>query len=148
MPSLERNIDPIRGLVLPVGIQKIDAPSNKMMHAFAAQIDTGASISMISQQVIDEVGLEPAGETEMLTASDIVAVNTYLVKLHLVVDGPEPGRVQSVRFAKELTVGQFKSGDDGILILVGMDIILKTSLLTILGLKGSFKLTLWFCVEV
>ena len=78
---------------------------------------------------------------EMLTASDIVRANTYLVRLHLVMVASPPGRFQSVRFAKELTVGQFRAGDDGVHVLVGMDIISKTKLFTVLGLDGVFKLT-------
>ena len=69
--------------VLPTGILQLGATAPTQITAFPALIDTGATVSCISPQVVQTVGLQPIGMTPMVSATQAVPVNTYLVDLAL-----------------------------------------------------------------
>lgn len=79
--------------------------------AFKAIWDTGATNSMITQNVVDQCGLKPTGITEIFTASGAAQTETFLVDIFL------PNKV----IAPDIKVSR---GDIfGADMLVGMDII-------------------------
>ena len=77
--------------------------------------DTGATISCISKKVVTELSLIPFGRQEIHTPSGKGIVNTYLVDIHL----PNDVVIHGVQ------VCDSSIGDQGIDLLVGMDIIAK-----------------------
>lgn len=81
----------------------------------AALWDTGATGTCISERVVSELGLIPTGMELISTPSGGLEANTYLVDIHL------PNKV-TVRNVK---VMDSKIGDQGVDVLVGMDIITR-----------------------
>lgn len=79
----------------------------------AAQWDTGASGSCVSEDVINDLGLVPIGMQTIQTPSGSKDVNTYLVDIIL----PNRVRVEGV------VVCGSDIGNQGIQILIGMDVI-------------------------
>lgn len=74
--------------------------------------DTGASMSSITQRIVDDISLIPVGRINMSTANGVVPVNTYFVDIGL------PNGLT----VKNVLVSCCDLGDD-IDILIGMDII-------------------------
>ena len=74
--------------------------------------DTGASRSTISQRVVDDLHLVPAGQCTISTANGAATVNTYLVDIAL------PNQVT----VKDVLVSCANIGNDNDA-LIGMDII-------------------------
>ena len=78
---------------------------------FAAIWDTGATNSVVTQNVIDACGLVATGMTKVQGVHSVEESETYLVNIAL------PGKV--VFTGMRVTKGKFTGGD----ILIGMDII-------------------------
>ena len=78
---------------------------------FKAIWDTGATCSVISQKVVDTLGLKPTGIARFLTAAGEQTTETYLVNLIL----PNQIRYECVR----VCVAEISCTD----VLIGMDII-------------------------
>lgn len=75
--------------------------------------DTGATASVITQKVVDEIGLKPIGMTQVHHAHGTTSAEVYLVNI---------GLPNGVAFASmSVTRGELASAD----VLVGMDIIGK-----------------------
>lgn len=81
------------------------------LHEFDAIWDTGATGSVISQNVVRECGLNPIGMTRVSTAGGVRTSNEYLVSIYL----PNEVAFPTVR----VTVGDIEGAD----VLIGMDII-------------------------
>ncbi|MBI5119091.1 retroviral-like aspartic protease family protein [Candidatus Poribacteria bacterium] len=75
--------------------------------------DTGATNSVISQRVVDELGLKPTGMVKVQTASDCKACETFLVSIVL----PNKVVIPYVRVTKGMLAGCD--------VLIGMDIIME-----------------------
>ena len=75
--------------------------------------DTGATGSCISSSIAADLNLTPTGRMMIRTPSGSDSVNTYLVDLGL----PNQVKVEGVR------VSETKIGEQGIGVLIGMDII-------------------------
>lgn len=75
--------------------------------------DTGASNTVISKNIVDQLNLIPIGKMSIRTPSGTDVVNTYLVNIIL------PNKV----IVNNVTVCDSKIGDQGIDLLIGMDII-------------------------
>jgi predicted aspartyl protease len=85
--------------------------------------DTGATGSVITKKIIDAVGLQPTGQTQVGTAGGTVITNTYLVNLTLPMGLMIPNLV--------VTEGNLTGADA----LIGMDVITLGDF-TITNLKG------------
>ena len=77
--------------------------------------DTGATGTCISKEVVTELGLQPVSQRQVLTPSGHAVVNVYLVDIIL------PNNV----VFKDIAVCDSEIGDQGIDVLVGMDVILN-----------------------
>lgn len=75
--------------------------------------DTGASATVITQKVVDDLGLKPTGMSHVNTANGPTVQNTYIVDVGL------PNQVK----AKDVTVTGAKALSGGCEVLIGMDII-------------------------
>ena len=88
MPSLSGQFNPNAGVllnivVLPPGLYGHGAAIPSSFLSFAALIDTGASVTCISRQVVQAVGLQSIGMTPMLSATQTVPAHRYLIDLLL-----------------------------------------------------------------
>jgi len=127
MPCLSRNFDPRIGPlinvgVLPTGILTPRAVVSTQITTFPALIDTGASLTCISPSIAQTVGLQPIGMRAMVSATQAVPVNVYLVDLLLPFGAAGllvPG-TQVLEFAP--------GGGSPFQMLVGRDIICQGSL--------------------
>lgn len=105
-----------RALYMPIQLLIHDDSiqlSQKKIHTTRGLFDTGASATVITQKVVDELQLKPTGITTVNTASETgVLTETYLVDIYLKQD-------LCIR-AVNVTLGKIV---DGIDCLIGMDII-------------------------
>lgn len=86
MPCLSGRFDPSIGPLINIGIipAGLFTPSySGQITTFPALIDTGASVTCISQNVVEAAGLQPIGMRPMVSATHSVPVNVYLVDLFL-----------------------------------------------------------------
>ena len=77
--------------------------------------DTGATITCISSDVVSSLGLVPTGKRNIQTPTGRGTVNTYLVSIVL----PDDVNIADVEVCDSAI------GDQGIGVLIGMDIITK-----------------------
>lgn len=75
--------------------------------------DTGASATAITQNVVDKLGLQPTGVTNVSTANGTALQNTYIVDVGL------PNKVK----VGDLTVTAAAAFSGGCDVLIGMDVI-------------------------
>lgn len=111
--TLKSSIGILRVLISDIGVS-IPFLGNEQtpIVPFKGIWDTGASGSVITKNVVDQLGLKPTGQTIVNHAQGSGITNTYLVNLAL----PMNVLVQSVK----VTEGQLPNGVD---LLIGMDII-------------------------
>ncbi len=88
MPCLSNSFDPAIGPIINVGVLQTGAVApaaalTAQINVFPALIDTGASITCISPGVAKTVALQPIGMRQMVSATQSVPVNIYLVDLFL-----------------------------------------------------------------
>lgn len=95
---------------------------------FIATWDTGATNTMISQNVVDKCKLISTGMTQVATAGGIVDANTYVIDLVL----PDNMIIQNLN----VTCGNLNNTD----VLVGMDI-MNMGDFSVSNYKGQTKFT-------
>jgi Aspartyl protease len=86
MPCLSGQFNPHSGIllnivVLPPGRVGPGTPISSPVTAFPALVDTGASSTCISPQVVQAVGLHSVGMQPMISATQTIPVPVYLVDL-------------------------------------------------------------------
>jgi hypothetical protein len=86
MPCLSGRYDPALGPILSIGFllpgEKPPGPgAPSQTTLFAPLIDTGASVTCVSPQVVQMLGLHPIGQRQMISANRVAPVNTYLVDI-------------------------------------------------------------------
>jgi len=86
---------------------------NKQELTVRAQWDTGATTTCISKDVVSHLNLIPIGSRQISTPSGSSVVNTYILDIKLLNNVTIP----------QLIVCETEIGDQGIGLLVGMDII-------------------------
>jgi hypothetical protein len=124
MPCLSGQFNPQVGIllnivVLPPGRHAPGALIPSALTSFLALIDTGASITCISQQIVQAVGLRSIGMTQMVSATQTIPAHLYLVDLLLPFGSA--GLLQ-----QGIQVMEFQtSGTDPIQMLLGRDILCR-----------------------
>ena len=88
MSCLSDNFDPALGPLSNVGVASANTltpgvTAANQVSAFAALIDTGASITCVSYSLAASVGLQPVGMRRMTSATHAVPVRTYTADLLL-----------------------------------------------------------------
>ncbi len=104
-------------LVSEVGVSvpfsgKAEEQVNLEIRSYKGIWDTGATGSVITKKIADELGLIPTGQTEVHTASATEIKNTYLVNIYL----PMNVAFQVVKVTEAVLHGDIE-------MLIGMDII-------------------------
>ena len=141
MPCLAGNYNPAVGVILQVGIlspthlasfqtppQPGQQPPNLSM--FAALLDTGASVTCVSKNVVQALGLLPSGKTSMTGSTGQTTVDqyTFLVGFMFAAQQTPTGAV-SGQLNLHLVQGcEFISHGFGFDVLIGRDILCKGSL--------------------
>jgi hypothetical protein len=97
---------------------------------FAALLDTGASVTCISKNVVQTVGLHPSGKTSMSgsTGQDTVDQYTFVVGFIFGARQTPAGLVSGQLNAHLVQGCEFQSHGFGFDILIGRDILCKGSL--------------------
>jgi hypothetical protein len=137
MPCLSGRFDPGIGPLINIGIipAGVFTPSySEKITTFPALIDTGASVTCISQNVAQSVGLQPIGMRPMVSATHSVPVNVYLVDLFL----PFGAAGFIVQGAQVMEF--FPEGSAPFQMLLGRDIICRGTLT--LSFDGHFTFSL------
>ena len=89
----------------------VSSPPAQVVNQFKAVWDTGATNSVITENVVTQCGLVPTGRADVNTAQGSLTTDTFQVGIFL----PNKVAVPSIRVSKGVLVG--------IDVLIGMDII-------------------------
>jgi hypothetical protein len=154
MPCIAGNYNPAVGIILQVAIlpqEELTAiraspqeqpPKSPDLRMFAALVDTGASVTCISSNVVQKLGLQPSGKTNMSgsTGQNIVDQYTFVVGV-LIPTQQSPTGAISGQLAAHLVQGcEFVSHGFGFDVLVGRDILCKGALS--LSFDGHYVLSM------
>ncbi|HXW27230.1 MAG TPA: aspartyl protease family protein [Xanthobacteraceae bacterium] len=140
MPCLSGNYDPAVGILLQVGIlpaseltaiqagQGVTPLQNLAM--FMGLVDTGASVTCISNNVVKMVGLTPSGKTTMTgsTGSGTVDQFSFLVVFFVNPQQLPTGQVTGQAQVNLVQGCEFASHGFGFDVLIGRDILCKGAL--------------------
>src|SRR5262249_26256038 len=133
MPCVAGNYNPAVGVILQVAIlpqsqlaalrtqQQQSPPQNLPM--FAGLLDTGASTTCISKNVVQTIGLQPSGKTSMS-----VDQYTFVVGFMFAAQQSPTGAISGQLFAHLVQGCEFMSHGFGFDVLIGRDILCKGTL--------------------
>jgi Aspartyl protease len=153
MPSISGNYNPAVGVIIQVAI--VDAAQAAALGAgqqsgqnpskltlFAALLDTGASVTCISSNVVQSLGLQPSGKTTMSGSTGASTVDQYTFGVVLVFGAQQtPSGAFSGQLNLHLVQGcEFTHHGFGFDVLIGRDILCKGSFS--MSFDGHFILSL------
>jgi Aspartyl protease len=96
---------------------------------FAGLIDTGASVTCISANVIQHAGLQPSGKTSMSGSTGVKIVDQYTFLVGFLFGQPGPSGAISGQMNVHMVQGcEFTNHGFGFDVLIGRDILCKGSL--------------------
>ncbi len=152
MPCMSGNYNPAVGIIVQVAIfdqsqlavlqgQSPGAPPPNVT-MFAALIDTGASVTCISANVVHQLNLVPSGKTSMSGSTGAAAVDQYTFLLAFLFAAQQnPTGTFSGQLNAHMVQGcEFTNHGCGFDILIGRDILCKGSLH--LSFDGHYTLSL------
>jgi hypothetical protein len=144
MPLVTGNYNPAAGVLLQVGIlpqsqlsmiqTAVPAGSNPTnITMFSALLDTGASVTCISKNVVQKLGLQPSGKTQMSgsTGANTVDQYAFVVGFMFGIQQTATGAYSGQLNAHLVQGCEFVHHGFGFDVLIGRDILCK----------GSFTLT-------
>jgi hypothetical protein len=138
MPCVAGNYNPAVGVILQVAIlppsqltavrTQPSAPHNLTM--FAGLVDTGASVTCISNNVVQAIGLQPSGKTSMSgsTGQSTVDQYTFVVGFLFGAQQAPTGAISGQLYAHLVQGCEFTSHGFGFDVLIGRDILCKGTL--------------------
>ena len=151
MPCISVQFNPAIGPILNIGfgkakgirqtINKAAAQGQRQaISTFPLLVDTGASTTCISPQVVNQVGLRTMGKKPAGVASGPVELNTYLVDIVVLFGNPQKGS-STMYLIEGLLVMEFGGDTINYHGLLGRDVICK----------GFFSMEAWanrftFCI--
>lgn len=103
----------------------LDDNDQKDVETFRALLDTGASISSISQKVVDTLALLPDGWTSVTGIHGSEETPTYTISLHVPISELVDGGKAALTFSRgrNLDVALLAFQPDDFDVLLGMDIL-------------------------
>jgi hypothetical protein len=140
MPCISGNYNPAVGIIVQVAIlpqsqlsalqtstPPASAPNITM---FAALLDTGASVTCISKNVVQALGLQPSGKTSMSGSTGAQTVDQYAFLVGFIFGAQQaPTGTVSGQLSVNLVQGcEFTSHGFGFDVLIGRDILCKGTL--------------------
>ena len=97
MPCISAQFDPKIGPLIGFGVAlpgTLVSGGNLVGRFYTGLLDSGASGTCISAQIVSDVGLSPVGKTAITTASHAkISANTYLVDVAVALFDPGQGQV-------------------------------------------------------
>ncbi len=117
MPCISGQFDPYVGILLEVTVHGAAAQSKKVVET-KGLVDTGASGTSVSPEIVRELGLMPQGKVMICGATGAKAVHTYMVEFGLGFGGMRAN-------IPDLCVSELDLGQAGPQVLIGRDIILR-----------------------
>ena len=127
-------------LFLPVCILPPLSEHTGPFPLFKALVDTGATVTCISEQVASAVGLRPHGRTTVVGVAGLSTQNSYIFRLGFSADRPENQSLQAVEamylLKADILGAQIETTGDYD-VLLGMDV-LSTGQLVVNG-SGTFS---------
>lgn len=112
-----------RRILLPVAVFPSDNPTDLTHEVYTGLLDTGATASWISGNVVRRFNLESIGKKPVVVATEVRQRAAYVFRLGLIGDDMPPETLPIV-FAE--TVGFEISQAQGFDILLGMDVLSHT----------------------
>jgi hypothetical protein len=136
MPSLAGNYNPAVGVIIQVAIfgpsqvatvSAHQALQNSNLALFAALLDTGASVTCISSNVIQKLGLQPSGKTSMSGSTGTSTVDQFTFGVGVIFGAQQsPTGTFSGHLNLHLVQGcEFTHHGFGFDVLMGRDILCK-----------------------
>jgi predicted aspartyl protease len=123
------------GLTQPISLFPAAGDTPVPIQQFIALLDTGASRTCITGEMATAIKLPLMGKTDMITASDKVPTNVYMVDFFLPFG--QPGKADFLRVA-DLPVMEYLGGGNG-QILLGMDV-LRHMVLSVVPYDSRFTI--------
>ena len=123
------------GISIPAAIRGAQSPK---FHAIQALVDTGAAVTCISTQVASAVGVRPAGKMPLVSATQSIPVNTYVVDVALYLGDPT-SHTTLAAVSENQQVMEFNASSGNYQALLGRDILCK-GLLSVAGWNGTFSI--------
>ncbi len=121
-------------MIIPVGILEAGTFNDENVSLYRALVDTGATSTFISKQLILDSVLKPVGKGPMRSATDTKETNIYNIKLLLFLDKKTP-------YIKDnLQVREFNNESPDYDLIIGMDLIIQGSLTVSCGKNFTFCL--------
>jgi hypothetical protein len=156
MPSLAGNYNPAVGVILqvaifdPAQVASFTSPSKQSpqpqnlqnLTLFAALLDSGASVTCISNNVVQKLGLQPSGKTNMSGSTGASTVDQYTFGVGLVFGATQaPTGAFTGQLNLHMVQGcEFTHHGFGFDVLVGRDILCKGAFS--MSFDGHFILSL------
>jgi Aspartyl protease len=152
MPCISGNYNPAVGIIVQIAIlpqsqlsalqmtgQPVSPPNITM---FAALLDTGASVTCISKNVVQKLGLQPSGKTSMSGSTGAQTVDQYAFLVGFIFGAQQaPTGAVSGQLSVNLVQGcEFTNHGFGFDVLIGRDILCKGTLN--MSFDGHFVLAL------
>ena len=121
------------------GMRKGDA--SPVLHSYDALIDTGATATCISEQVVADVGLAPTGKTLMTGATGASPVDQFAFGIGFILPAAQAptGDVSGSLWVKQVHGCLFAKGSAAFDVLLGRDVICSGALH--LSFDGHFTLS-------
>ena len=143
MPCVTVPFDLRHGPILTAGLAKptpLREPDTKVsVTQVRALVDTGATLTCITPEMADRVGLPLLGKTTMISASEKRDVNLYLASF--LIPFGVPGKAQYQGVVDDMPMMEFKMEGSEIQMLLGRDILCQ-GVFQMVGYDGRFM----FCV--
>ena len=144
MPCTSIQFNPAVGPLLTIGIALPGAFKTAETESQPATItpcqalvDTGASVTCISREIAQKIGLQPRGKLPMSSASETREMNSYLVDIAITFGDPTAGVMSAVKHS--MIVMEFEANSQHYQALLGRDII-DQALFSIAGYDKRFTI--------
>lgn len=112
-----------RRILLPVAVFESRDPFDLTCEFYTALLDTGATASWVSSQVVERFELQSVGKKPVVVATEIRQRESFVFRLGLMGDG-QPENALPIIFAE--TVGFKIDQANGFDVLLGMDVLSQT----------------------
>lgn len=125
-----------RRILLPVAVFSSRDPTDFTHETYVGLLDTGATASWISKNVVDRFDLKSIGKKPVVVATEIRQRPSYVFRLGLMGDN-QPQTALPIVFAE--TVGFMIDQASGFDVLLGMDVLSETDFA--MSRSGNWRLS-------
>ena len=127
MPCLTVQFDPVHGPLITLGISPAHSVAQeptavRVLTQITALVDTGASLTSVTPEIAEKVGLTLLGKTPMMSASETTETNLYLADI--AIPFGEPGQ-SAHGMVSDARVMEFQMDGGNFQMLLGRDILCR-----------------------